>query len=168
MRMAHGPANPFDEPFGQAGVRKYLRPLFLTACAIAVCICMLLMVRSYSNYDRFFRIADGNVYTVGSVMDRILFTVQRLPTPEPDSGSWSFSSSPVETMRDGWAPSWRKTLGIDWGEEIVRDGDTQTYWRLRIRWRTLIAIYMLPLLWEVVRRRLHRRRVSTLPLRATS
>lgn len=147
--------DPTDEPFGQRGVLPYLWPGFVLLCAIGFCTCLIMLQRSATLWDTFSNTDSNRQLIVSSVIGRLVITV-KAPPPDTDAtrSIWDFDSRNFENIRDGWAEGWLKTLGVQWGPEMLPEGNRQPTpsWRLRIRWRTLAVLYALPVAIELTRR----------------
>ena len=92
---------------------------------------------------------------VASVIGRLVVDIIPIQAnPDMPSSSWDFDSRLFESIQDGWSESWKKTIGAEWGYETARRFNQQplTYWRLRIRWRTLAILYSIPVLIELGKR----------------
>lgn len=156
MTQPHDHAHDHDaEPFGQRGVLPYVWPVFVVLCAVGLCTCLLMNHRSWSNWDIISNASANRQMTFASVIGRIVIDVYPTGRGGDMTGSiWSFDTDLFDNIQDGWQPSWKKTLGVEWGEETVRrfGGQQVTYWRLRIRWRTLAVLYAVPVVVELSRR----------------
>ena len=147
------------EPFGQRGVRELARPLFVGFCSICVAICMAMIVRSNSYYDVLWKQESSKRVEVASAIGRLMVTT-RTSFRNPQNTGWTYESAEIGNLGDGWAPSIWKTLGIDWGEESFTTftGRVITQWRLRIQWRTLLVLYLAPVLLDAYAKRRSRKR----------
>lgn len=139
------------EPFGQRGVRGLARPAFVTLCAIGVAICMAMLVRSQSYYDVLWKSENNKRVDVASAIGRLMVTT-RTSYRNPQSGVWTYESVEIANMDDGWQPSIWKTIGLDWGTEQFTSfsGRQITQWRLRLKWRTLLILYLTPVLIDAL------------------
>lgn len=157
------PPDHFSEPFGQRGVLPYLWPTLVILCAIGFCTSIIMLQRAGSIWDTLSNTDSNRQLLISSVLDRLVFTIVPPPSNmEPGHSTWDFDSRNFDTIRDGWADGWPKTIGIQWGYELVPQANRPSvpYWRLRIRWRTLAFLYGTPVAIELIRRarrRLRRR-----------
>lgn len=143
------------EPFGQRGVSSYLWPVFVILCAVGLCTCVIMNQRSWTNWDSITNTSATRQVRVASVIGRIVVDINPVGLGlDATASEWRFDSDLFDTVEDGWQASWRKVLGVEWGMESARrfGGQPYTYWRLRIRWRTLAILYLVPVLIELVRR----------------
>lgn len=143
------------EPFGQRGILSYLWPVFVVLSAIGMCTCLIMNHRSWTNWDIVSNASPARLTTYASVIGRIVIDIYPRGTGSDGTGStWSFDTDLFLNVQDAWQPSWKKTLGVEWGDETVRrfGGQEFSYWRLRIRWRTLAMLYAIPVMIELVRR----------------
>ena len=148
------------EPFGQRGILPYVWPTFVVLCAIGVCTCLIMHRRSSYTWDSVSNTAATRRVIVASVIGRLVVDIFPVTEGDVTSSNWNFDSRDFATIQDGWPESWKKTLGIQWGDESIRrfGGQQLDYWRFRIRWRTLAILYALPVGIELLRQ--VRRRTS--------
>lgn len=153
-------ADPIEyEPFGQRGARELARPIFIAICSIGVAICMAMIVRSHSYYDVLWKQENFKRVEVASAIGRLM-VVTRTSYRNPQNSGWVYESAEVGNLEDGWRPSVWKTIGVEWGEEsfTTYSGRVITQWRLRLQWRTLLVVYLVPVLIDAFARRLSRQR----------
>jgi hypothetical protein len=138
------------EPFGQRGIRGMVRPLFIGFCAMGVAISLAMLVRSHKYYDRVSQSRDYRRTDLTSAMGQIVYTNRRTLRPAPGGTGWQYESAEFTSDNDGWPESWKKVIGVQWGDESFTRADGRVFqaWRLRIRWRTLLAIYAIPVLLD--------------------
>ncbi len=149
--IAAPPPQIIQEPFGQAGVLRFVRPMLQI---MVTCICVIsacLWYRSYNLSDSFsVWPIDQYGWTTNSIYGRIVFNRFLLSREYPDSPAvpggtirTSYTTSLVpETIVDAWQPSWLKTLGIEWRHvsvPLALRGHFSDFW-LRIRWRTITLV----------------------------
>jgi hypothetical protein len=83
---------------------------------------------------------------VRSILGRILIyrVDSTVDMATPFSGtSWMYSSFPLtRALPDGWQPSWKKELGVEWAHAPLATppGTEGGFW-LRIRWRTIVILF---------------------------
>lgn len=164
MSRPHAAHDP--EPFGQRGIRGMVRPLFVTLCALGVAISLAMLVRSHKFYDRVWQAENYRRTDITSAMGQIVYTRRQTLRPAPAGTGWQYESAEFRSDNDGWPESFRKTIGIQWGDEPFtrRDGQVFQAWRLRIRWRTMLALYAAPLLIDALLKRRRNRHHDELPI----
>jgi hypothetical protein len=153
--MREPPFDPPPEPFGQRGVLPFLWPTLVLLCAVGLCTCLLMLQRSAVVWDNVSNTTSNRQVMVSSVIGRLVITI--FPSgngSETGQSVWDFDSRVFDSIQDGWAESWQKTLGVEWGDETLRQFNrgTVSYWRLRIRWRSLAILYAIPVVIEIGRR----------------
>lgn len=165
-RMREDHFDPSAEPFGQQGVLPYVWPTFVILCAVGFCTCLLMLQRSQVVWDTVANTTSTQRVQVSSVIGRLVVTIIPYNYSSDSISEWDFDSRPFDSVQDGWEDSWKKTLGVEWGYERAPQFNRQPVgmWRLRIRWRTLAAVYAVPILIEMGRRG-WRRFVRHQPLR---
>lgn len=167
-RMQEEYFDPAAEPFGQRGVLPLLWPTLVVLCTIGLCTSLLMLQRSKVIYDMVSNTTSTRQTVVASLTGRLVVTV--LPGgngSDAPASEWSFDSRVFDSIQDGWRESWQKTIGIEWGDEALRQYNKAPIicWRLRIRWRTLAILYAIPVVIEVSRRA-RRRLMRPLPMKA--
>lgn len=143
------------EPFGQRGVLTYAWPTFVVLCALGFCTCLIMSNRSASIWDTVSSSSGSGQIRISSVIGRVVIDSVPSNGMDASSSTWNFDSRPFGVVQDSWAPSWKKTLGVEWGYEASPrqfGAPTMNYWRMRIRWRTLAILYALPVGIELLRR----------------
>jgi len=157
--------NADPEPFGQAGVRQFLRPILLRVAMLFGIVAALMWYRSHHAVDALVRVGPEAVLEVRSIFGRVVVTrLDRGGVPRGQPAAWEFHTDEFRgPIRDAWRPGWRKTLGVQWGREPYGPDSAQTAWRLRVRWPTLVAVYgaAFALLWVRTTVADRRRRSST-------
>jgi len=125
--------------------------------------------------DMFSRRDGAVAWAVRSIYGRIVVTRTDLREGDvdadevfgvPESGTgWNYAMVDVpDEMPDGWRASWKKTLGVEWRHEsLLRQPAVIGGWWLRVRWRTITLLAMVPpllitMLHESRRRRSKRHR----------
>src|SRR5262249_39800347 len=122
-------------------------PLVSMILLLIACCAAMLWLRSYSTVDTFARMSARNdaMLVVRSIYGRILVTrdpqaVQ--PVFEFAADRWNYEQFPAPvTVRDPWADSWKKRIGVEWQRNETALGQTQAgaFW-LRIRWPTIVVL----------------------------
>lgn len=147
---ADQPSQP-PEAFGQAGVRRFAPAVLGRIVLVFLIVSVLMWHRSHSTADQLVRDGATHTWVVRSIYGRIV--IQRLDR-DPDSppSQWSIDSFDVRRpIRDGWAPSWQKAIGLQWGHDVGDRG--QTFWWLRVRWPTLSLVFAVLTLYLAVKLR---------------
>ncbi len=143
-----------SEPFGQKGVLPFVWPTFVVLCMVGLCTCVLMNWRSWTTWDIVSNTSANRQVSVASVIGRIVVDIYPGGLgADATASSWDFDSRTFETIQDAWPETWKKTLGIEWGDQSARrfGGQQFGFWRLRVRWRTLTLLYALPIAIELVR-----------------
>lgn len=161
--MSDTAVETFAEPFGQRGIRQFVRPLVIVCSVFGLFLSTFMLLRSQNLHESFYQVAEGRRIELTSAIDQIFITLSPARSGEPQSTVWVYNSFPAASARDGWADSWLKFVGVEWGDEPDTRFRNQnlTCWRFRVRWRTLVLIFLLPLVWEVIRLK-RRRRVASI------
>lgn len=157
MPPAHDPIE--HEPFGQHGVRQMVRPLFIGCCALGVAVSMAMVIRSYSYFDLLWKQENFKRTEISSAIGRLTVT-SRTSFRNPQNAGWVYESAEVGHLDDGWQPSIWKTFGVDWGEETrtTFTGRVITVHWFRLQWRTLLVLYLTPVLLDALAKRVAARR----------
>ena len=153
-------ADPIEyEPFGQRGLRQMARPLFVGLCAVGVAISAAMILRSRGHYDVLWKQENYRRVEIASAIGRLMVTT-RTHYRNPQNSGWVYESAEISGLDDGWRPSIWKTVGVEWGEEsyTTYSGRVITMWRLRVQWRTLLIVYLVPVLIDALAKRVTQQR----------
>ncbi len=132
------------EPFGQTGVRQYIFPVLTVLSLTCLVLSMGMWVRSHFIVDEFVTERDGVTCYVSSIYGRILCAWgedSRRPAPR---GEWLYRQHPIpDTIRDMWAPSVLKHVGIELrtGEPLPSLFLGRSGGWLRVRWPFIAAVW---------------------------
>jgi hypothetical protein len=141
-----GPRARVDEPFGQVGVRQFFRPGLTLLSVLLACGSAYMWYRSYELSDAFVRSSGTETWWVRSIYGRIVITGSDFSNyyrPVRETG-WNYICLLVGPTSDGWDPSLKKVLGVQWRNEPLFIPDrAATGWWVRIRWRTIVLLFLI-------------------------
>lgn len=126
-----------DEPFGMNGVMSWLKPLVAVVCGFLGVLCAVMAYHSETRRLGVYRESPNSLMILESIFGRLQFQIATIDDPSRTT-DYNTIDRPIGSRRDFWAPSWRKTIGIDWGDETAYFSRRPLpVWQFRIRWRTL-------------------------------
>jgi hypothetical protein len=132
-------------------VRRFAPAVVGRIVLVLLIVSVLMWYRSHHTADQFVRDGVKHTWVVRSIYGRIV--VQRVDrNPDEPPARWSIDSFDFRRpIRDGWAPSWQKAVGLQWGTDIDNRG--QAVWWLRVRWPTLSLVLAVFTLYLAVKLR---------------
>ena len=142
---SNDPRNPAHEPFGQLGVGQYVIPALATASLVVMILSLAMWYRSHRIVDSFTSEKAGSSWIANSIYGRI-FVVCRYRAERYESldGAWNYDTQPMpQNLRDAWAPSVWKSIGIEFRNEVLPPTAASSAaggWWLRVRWPFIAAM----------------------------
>jgi hypothetical protein len=85
--------------------------------------------------------AGNHFFAINSLYGRLIITSSSSPTRDFGNAGWSYHGRYFSsTVRDMWAPSFLKTVGIEFSREPPYPNSTSGYW-IRVKWHLLLSVF---------------------------
>ncbi len=134
------PVHHDAEPFGQSGVRQYLGRAVAWICiAGMVCACGM-WYRSTQWLDSVEWRGGNEELRISSIAGRLRISGATFENRMNNNSGWLYRRRPFRMARDAWPDSIYKTIGIEFGSEIVSAGRTGGFW-VRIKWYFVAGVF---------------------------
>jgi hypothetical protein len=120
------------------GVRRFAPAVLARIVLVLLIVAILMWFRSHGTADQLVHDGTSHTWVVRSIYGRVV--VQKWPRQQEDPATrWAFDSFDFRRpISDGWDNGILKSIGLQWGYSVGREGER--VWWLRLRWPTLALV----------------------------